>query len=53
MTYQIHQIGSPDMHPPMPDVVAREISTFDCGSCHLPTGTGRDESGYIAGLPTA
>jgi len=22
-----------------------------CGSCHLPTGTGHDESAYVAGLP--
>jgi cytochrome c553 len=41
----------PDMHPPMPDVVARGTATFACGSCHLPTGTGHDESAYLAGLP--
>ena len=22
-----------------------------CGSCHLPIGTGHDESAYVAGLP--
>jgi cytochrome c553 len=43
----------PDMHPPMPPVVAQGTTTFACGSCHLPTGTGHDESAYLAGLPTA
>lgn len=41
----------PDMHPPMPEVVARGANTFACASCHLPTGTGHDESAYLAGLP--
>jgi len=41
----------PDMHPAMPPVVARGTATFACGSCHLPIGTGHDESAYIAGLP--
>jgi cytochrome c553 len=41
----------PDMHPRMPDVVAHGTATFACGSCHLPIGTGHDESAYIAGLP--
>jgi cytochrome c553 len=41
----------PDIHPPMPDVVAHGTATFACGSCHLPIGTGHDESAYIAGLP--
>jgi len=41
----------PDMHPAMPDVVARGTATFACGSCHLPIGTGHDESANIAGLP--
>jgi cytochrome c553 len=41
----------PDMHPPMPEVVAHGAATFACGSCHLPIGTGHDESAYIAGLP--
>ncbi len=41
----------PNMHPPMPPVVARGTNTFACGSCHLPTGTGHDESAYLAALP--
>jgi cytochrome c553 len=41
----------PDMHPAMPDAVAHGTVTFACGSCHLPIGTGHDESAYIAGLP--
>src|SRR5206468_4428041 len=38
----------------MPPVVAhgnKEASVRACGSCHLPTGTGHDESAYVAGLP--
>jgi cytochrome c553 len=41
----------PDMHPAMPPVVAQGTSSFACGSCHLPIGTGHDESAYLAGLP--
>jgi cytochrome c553 len=41
----------PDLHPPMPPVVAHGTATFACGSCHLPTGTDHDESAYLAGLP--
>ncbi|HUI96589.1 MAG TPA: cytochrome C [Xanthobacteraceae bacterium] len=44
----------PDMHPPMPDVVAhgdKPEAVRACASCHLPTGTGHDESAYVAGLP--
>ncbi|MCL2430736.1 MAG: c-type cytochrome [Alphaproteobacteria bacterium] len=41
----------PDMHPPMPEVVGQGTKTFACGSCHLPVGTGHDESAYLAGLP--
>src|SRR5580692_10251991 len=41
----------PDMHPAMPPVVAQGTATFACGSCHLPTGTGHDESAYLAALP--
>jgi cytochrome c553 len=44
----------PDMHPPMPQVVAhgdKDEGVRACGSCHLPTGTGHDESAYVAGLP--
>jgi cytochrome c553 len=43
----------PDLHPPMPPVIAEGSSTFACGSCHLPTGTGHDESAYLAGLPAS
>src|ERR1700680_564432 len=43
----------PDLHPPMPQIVAHGEGTTvrACGSCHLPTGTGHDESAYIAALP--
>ena len=43
----------PDLHPAMPQIVAHGESTTvrACGSCHLPTGTGHDESAYIAALP--
>jgi cytochrome c553 len=43
----------PDMHPPMPQIVAHGEGTTvrACGACHLPTGTGHDESAYIAALP--
>ncbi len=58
-SYTQHQIDDlknppdwfPDTHPPMPDVVARGTVTFACGSCHLPIGTGHDESAYLAALP--
>jgi cytochrome c553 len=46
----------PDIHPPMPPVVAhgdKETKVFACALCHLPTGTGHDESAYVAGLPAA
>ena len=43
----------PDMHPPMPPIVAHGTRTFACGSCHLPTGTGHDESADLAGLPAS
>jgi cytochrome c553 len=45
----------PDMHPPMPQVVAHGNGTTvrACASCHLPTGTGHDESAYVAGLPAS
>ncbi|HXP77945.1 MAG TPA: hypothetical protein VN823_27665 [Stellaceae bacterium] len=46
----------PDMHPPMPKIVQygnKETKVFACALCHLPTGTGHDESAYVAGLPTA
>jgi cytochrome c553 len=44
----------PDMYPPMPKIVQygnKETQVRACGSCHLPTGTGHDESAYVAGLP--
>jgi cytochrome c553 len=43
----------PDLHPPMPQIVAHgeAVTVRACGSCHLPTGTGHDESAYIAALP--
>lgn len=46
----------PDMHPPMPKIVqhGNEVTKVRaCGSCHLPTGTGHDESAYVAGLPAS
>jgi cytochrome c553 len=46
----------PEMHPPMPEVVQhgnKAENVRACGSCHLPTGTGHDESAYVAGLPPA
>lgn len=45
----------PELHPPMPHIVAvgTPPGVRGCGSCHLPTGTGHDESAYVAGLPSA
>jgi cytochrome c553 len=43
----------PDMHASMPEVVAEGTATFACGSCHLPIGTGHDESAYVAALSAA
>jgi cytochrome c553 len=46
----------PELHPPMPKIVQfgnKDTQVRACGSCHLPTGTGHDESAYVAGLPTA
>src|SRR4051794_28959622 len=43
----------PDMYPPMPKIVQygnKEMQVRACGACHLPTGTGHDESAYVAGL---
>jgi cytochrome c553 len=45
----------PNMHPPMPKIVQfgnKETQVRGCGACHLPIGTGHDESAYMAGLPT-
>jgi cytochrome c553 len=60
-TYTRKQIDDPfnppdwysDMHPPMPEVVAHGNGSTvrACGSCHLTTGTGHDESAYVAALP--
>jgi cytochrome c553 len=45
----------PDLHPPMPDVVAhgRKPDVGACGHCHLPNGQGRPENSSVAGLPEA
>jgi len=46
----------PNMYPPMPAIVQygnKERQVRACGSCHLPTGTGHDESAYVAGLPAS
>jgi cytochrome c553 len=46
----------PEMHPAMPKIVKsgnKETGVRACGVCHLPTGTGHDESAYVAGLPAA
>ena len=44
----------PNMYPAMPKIVQfgdKDTQVRACGSCHLPTGTGHDESAYVAGLP--
>jgi cytochrome c553 len=44
----------PDMYPAMPKIVQfgnKDTQVRACGSCHLPTGTGHDESAYVAALP--
>ena len=46
----------PDMYPAMPKIVQfgnKDTQVRACGSCHLPVGTGHDESAYVAGLPAA
>jgi cytochrome c553 len=46
----------PDMYPAMPKIVQfgnKDTAVRACGSCHLPVGTGHDESAYVAGLPVA
>jgi len=46
----------PDMYPAMPKIVQfgnKDTQVRACGSCHLPVGTGHDESAYVAGLPVA
>ena len=47
-------VWRPQMHPQMSKVVQhgnKDTQVRACGSCHLPTGTGHDESAYMAGLP--
>src|SRR3954468_15458450 len=44
----------PNLYPSMPKIVQfgnKDTQVRACGSCHLPTGTGHDESAYVAGLP--
>jgi len=43
----------PDMYPALPKIVQygnKDTQVRACGACHLPTGTGHDESAYVAGL---
>ena len=42
----------PDIHPPMPDVVAHgsKPDVYACGHCHLPNGQGRPENASVTGL---
>ena len=42
----------PEMYPKLPRVIANgnAPNVRACGSCHLPVGTGHDESAYVAGL---
>ena len=43
----------PEMHPPMPDLVARgnrERMINACGNCHLPNGKGRPTNASVSGL---
>jgi cytochrome c553 len=59
--YQYNQINNgygpadwfPEMHPPMPDVVAhgdRQRMVNACGNCHLPNGKGRPTNASVSGL---
>ena len=43
----------PNMYPPLPKIIANgnAPNVRACGSCHLPVGTGHDESAYVAALP--
>src|SRR3954453_9419300 len=46
----------PNLYPSMPKIVQygnKDTQVRACGSCHLPTGTGHDESAYVAGVPIA
>jgi cytochrome c553 len=59
-TYTKREIGDlfvvpdwyPDIHPPMPDIVAqgRKPDVYACGHCHLPNGQGRPENASVTGL---
>ena len=42
----------PDIHPPMPEIVAhgRKPDVYSCGHCHLPNGQGRPENASVTGL---
>lgn len=43
----------PEMHPPMPEVVAkgdRQRMVNACGNCHLPNGKGRPTNASVSGL---
>jgi cytochrome c553 len=55
---QIHDLFGPpdwhpDLHPAMPDIVARgrKPEVIACGYCHLPNGQGKPENASLAGLP--
>ncbi len=45
----------PQMYPKLPKIIANgnAPNVRACGSCHLPIGTGHDESAYVAALPAA
>jgi len=45
----------PDMYPKLPKIIANgnAPNVRACGSCHLPIGTGHDESAYVAALPSS
>lgn len=45
----------PDLHPAMPQVVAkgRRPDVYACAHCHQPSGLGRPENQSLAGLPVA
>ncbi len=45
----------PEMYPKLPKIIANgnAPNVRACGSCHLPIGTGHDESAYVAGLPAS
>ena len=60
-SFQFNQINNgygpadwfPEMHPPMPPVVAqgdRQRMINACGNCHLPNGKGRPTNASVSGL---